>query len=326
MLMKMRIGNPYLGFMILSFLTSFCALSSELSHLNLNGSVAETSDELSLRTKGLSLTNNRRNFVYPFDGAQSDALDFGVSHFDSHGTAAEIHFDHSLTEVWLGKKYKDQFFYRVFLGHDEIEGEKDSSFTKYKVEFEYKKEDLYSKLSYGHRSTIFDYRYPKAINSYLKTHPSDFLILWTPGKYRAKALFLEETLSDGNSASYQDLELKYNVSFGEYWVLVGGGLEVYKNSKQFQGYWTPETFISFGPRFEASGPFVRSTFFSFALNLNRFEDENNDHGQGHYLNVALQSAQRNTNHFKVGYEKIQSTQRSSLWSFSRPYISYNHFW
>ncbi len=300
--------------------------SNEPGVVSLESSVGQTSDNLLLRTNRLSISNNRRSFVYPYENAEQTAWDFGIARSQSAGTAASLHFDHTLTEAWLGKKYLDQFYLKVLLGRDELESMESDSFTKYLAQAEYKASDFYAQVSYGHRSTVYDFRYPKALESYLKSHLFEVVGLWMPSKFRIKLFTRQESLSDDNDAGYRDLDVKYNLSSSGYWLLAGAGVEHYQNSKQVIGYWTPETFISYGPRFEASGPLFGNFNFNLALNLNRFEDENQDHGEGYYLNVALQSSDRNKNHFKVGYEKIQSTQRSDIWTLSRPYFSYNHFW
>ncbi|MCO4754572.1 MAG: hypothetical protein KC478_08815 [Bacteriovoracaceae bacterium] len=327
LLKKMNVGMMIFKFIFCSLLFISSAFADELGHLSLSASTAQTSDDLSLKTYGLEVRSNRRNLVYPYENSKSEAWDLGARHSTSTGSSEGLHFSHSFTEGFVGKKLNNRWYLEVGSGVSNLESDQDNdSFSTFSTKLEYSFEQLYFRSRYGHEDTILDMRYPRAISSYLKSHKFENTLLWTPGKYRAKYLIKKENLSDGNSLTYQDLELKYNLSRNSYWILAGFGFEKYSNSKQSSGYWTPEKFISYGPRFEITGPAIKSSYFHLALNLNRFKDENEDEGNGYYLNVGIQSAERNENHFKIGYERVKSNQGRDYWSVGRPYLNYNYFW
>ena len=316
-------------FKFISFLLllSFNSYADEPEHLMLSASTANTSDDLSLKTYGLEVRNNRRSLVYPYEDSADNAWDFGLKHYESSGSSESLHFIHSFSELFFGRKISPKFYVEAGAGVSKLESDNESkSFNSYKTKFEYSHEQIYFKSRYAHEDTVLEMRYPRAINSFLKSHEFENIILWTPQKYRFKYLIRKHWFSDNNVLTYQDLDLKYNLSRNGYWILAGLGFENYNNTEQSSGYWTPDKFSSFGPRFEVTGPFYKISYFHFALNLNRFSDENDDQGNGYYLNIGLQSAERNLNHFKIGYERVKSNQGSDYWSLGRPYLNYNYFW
>jgi hypothetical protein len=314
----------------------FCVLmifnalpAKEKSQFFVETSMARTSDGLSLDGINLVYRNHRRELIYPYKDEEDKAFDYGLKMFLGKGKSNYSNFEHLRLLAFVGYKLSKHWYFETGSGLSNIKvklNNKSSSAVPGYIKTEFLRENFYWNIAFQKRFTISDLRYPNAVRNLLKTKRLTNNLLWTPGKFRFKLQNRSENLSDSNDALYQDFEIKYNLSNGPYWMLLGVGLERYQNEKEVEGYWTPNDFKSYGLRFEIYGPIYKNYKCFMALNLNRLKDSFDKYGKGYYLNVGIQSNNRDNTNFKIGFERVQSRQDKNNWYMDRPYIQYNYFW
>ncbi len=126
-------------------------------------------------------------------------------------------------------------------------------------------------------------------------------------------------LTDGNRRTAWDAALMYGISTGTPWIWAGLGIEGLGYSSRVRGYWSPESFSSYGPRIEAAVPLSESWSFNAGLNLNRFREEQLAFGNGYYGSLKLQYGSRDAMSVSGGYMRILSRQISGEW-LSQSYL------
>jgi hypothetical protein len=115
----------------------------------------------------------------------------------------------------------------------------------------------------------------------------------------------------------------YGISTGVPWVWAGIGTDYLSYSFRQTTYWSPTRFYSFGPRFEGVFPLFQQWSASIGLNLNRFQEESFDLGNGYYGTAKLQYGEREHLNVAVEYIRILAAQGSSQWISNGVNLSLN---
>ena len=230
---------------------------------------------------------------------------------------------------FVGKKFNNSFFSKVGIGHGSLKNSSNgesANFTPYMGEIEYQGEKLWGSFKLNKDSVTEDINFPGGLDHFLTKNQYLMSLLYVHKKFRIRFTNKYTFISDQNERFYEDIDLKYNISRDGHWILVGLGGSYYWNKKDIEGYWTPKRFISYGPRFESTWAIKDKNFIYMSGNINLFYDETSTSGTGYYLNVAYQRGKRNDCNMKLGYERIQSKQKTGKWFMDRPYVNLTCFW
>jgi hypothetical protein len=266
---------------------------------------------------------------YPYPGSSAKAWDFGLMARHSNGSAGTHQFYENRVEALVGRKLSSKFFLELGSGYVNQKNKSSNnsfSFIKAHAKAEMQLEKLYGALKFLQDSNIADLNFPKTTNENLRKKEVQLDLLYVLGKWRLKLLERYGMLSDNNSRFYSDIDLKYAVFTEKVWLLVGVGADYYWNKYDRAGYWTPRTFKSYGVRIDANIPIKDRMSIFAGANLNRIKTETGASGTGFYSNLGFQFGKRDEGHIKLGYERIQSQQNSSIWYMDRPYLSGTYFW
>ncbi len=249
---------------------------------------ATTSDDFTLRKTSLNLRNHRRDSAYAFEDEEESSFNFGIYADHISGNAFSESFEGILAMPFVAKKISSNLLIEGGIGYQEIESSTgQNKFIPFYTNLNYQFEQLYFSTRASRKNNLNEVRFPAAYNLPLSSYQYDGVLLWTPGRIRVRGMHPLEKFSDENDLHYSDLDLKYNFSFGKYWLLAGLGGEYLENSRSSSGYWNPARFYSYGPRFELGIPFLSFLHLDVAANLNWFKEESFETGFGHYANISI---------------------------------------
>lgn len=123
-----------------------------------------------------------------------------------------------------------------------------------------------------------------------------------------------------NLRTESDLQWMYGLSHYQPWLWVGAGVNHLTFKNPSNGYWSPDQFLSWGPRSEISYSFGRLEV-SAAFNYNIFKESTFDQGEGYYSSVSVQYGRRESNHIRLTGTAMESAQGTSAWRASSLMLS-----
>lgn len=299
---------------------SRAVLANEPSQIHFETEINSTSDDHIRKTSKLNYSMNRRNFLWPYQGEREKAQDLGLQYSHHTMDTSEVDSVGNELEAFIAQKRSNSLYWKTALIYHEVKndgtGDDIKKYLGYKGELSFKSKPI------GHLSLQLEDNliYKKMVL------PLGLQKLMTAKSYRLNYLntnisssrwrsHIENiSYSDGNNATKLDSDYKYHIGKQSQWIWFGAGVNYITFDKSEVGYWTPETFLSYGPRFECSLPLSKEITWALGTNININKEKNSEQGVGYYLNTSLQYGNRNSFHMKFNFEKIQSVQNDNEWN------------
>jgi hypothetical protein len=141
-------------------------------------------------------------------------------------------------------------------------------------------------------------------------------------KLRMPLMYRRMQISDGNGAHEVDASLLYGSVYPIWW-WIGYGFNQLKYNATTVGYWSPEEFISHGPRFEFSYPFYERFQGVIGYNYSFIKEGNFDPGTSTYSSIGLEYGDRNDWILKISWIELVSEQSSNEWTSEGYQLSFN---
>ncbi len=310
----------------LFFIILFSVIGQNLSALEPSKQQAmynytETSDDYILKSTLLGYESNRRNLDWPYKDASAEAIDFGFNFQQQNLELPANNLQGNRLAFFTAKKFSPFKYLKIEGAHHNVNSKNniEESRTSFLVDFKFKS------FKYGDFNFLYsdDYLYqqmvlPDGADKYLVGREFSVSHLFTGmEKFRFRTTLKNTNYSDHNKSSYFDTEAKYHLGQKYQWIWLGFGFNYLEFSDEVIGYWTPEKFLSYGLRFELSS----HTYHNFSvgtggsLNINQENDQ--EKGEGHYINSYLQYGDRNDWHLRLEYESIKSSQENQEWKSDR---------
>lgn len=123
-----------------------------------------------------------------------------------------------------------------------------------------------------------------------------------------------------NLSTNSDLQWMYGISQYQPWFWVGLGVNHITYSEQRNGYWSPEEFVSYGPRSEISANYGNFQF-SAGFNYSFHKEKGFDGGEGYYSTASVQYGRRESNHVRLTGTGMESAQGRNEWRASSIQLS-----
>jgi hypothetical protein len=120
-------------------------------------------------------------------------------------------------------------------------------------------------------------------------------------------------MTDGNLRQKLDIELKKGLAISEPWFWIGPGFEYTSFRNEDRLYWSPQKFLSYGLRLDASKTIINKFRFNLGASYHQLQENNATPGLGHYINTGFSWGQRESQKISIQYEDIQSRQNESTW-------------
>lgn len=123
-----------------------------------------------------------------------------------------------------------------------------------------------------------------------------------------------------NLRTESDVQWMYGLSQYQPWLWLGLGVNHLMYGEQRNGYWSPEDFVSWGPRSEISHTFGKVEL-SAAFNYSFHKEKSFEAGEGYYSSVSIQYGGRESNHIRLTGTAMESAQGQSEWRASSLMLS-----
>ena len=305
--------------------------AADMSHFSFDSSVTDTRDHFTLREQNITWLKNRRYPGWDYTGESPSGFDYGFGASYKTGSGGVSQFTGINVYAIVGQKWSPNSSSILKTGIHQLKNKSNSKkHSTAPLSIEHNQlvgKWLNSRLAYVSDWNYQDLQLSGAIESFTRKKTIHHSFLITPSaNLRISLRGRNSEYTDENSSYHQDLDIKYKIGPTETWYLIGAGVEYTRFEQDKVDYWTPHRFLSLGPRLEIVQPFAEKFQIALAANLNRFQDESSNWGDGFYTNLSLQYGKRENTNMKVGYERIQSRQSGSIWYSDRLFFSFNYFY
>lgn len=290
-------------------------------------SVTGNSDQDRLQKIGFFYENEKLDISYPyardlpFRGAVGIGMDDGFSRGKS--------FQGRSVFLQGGRKLSDSYSIEGGLTYATLNSDLQNDLRNERffpdLTFKAVIDSLYLRLTARSYFLYQDLMFPGAIDANMTGEEvSGFLSYRFFEKLRLVGLLRHISLSDSNHRDIQELSLLYGLMPTSPWVWFGFGVSSYSHRESTTAYWSPQPYLSYGSRLEASVPLTERLQLGTGLNLSRYSENNTSQGAEYFGSLALQYGGRDSSFFRLYYERGGTFQVESP-SFSDNVTLTAHF-
>lgn len=306
-------------FMLLFFslLTSFVScLANAGTFTHTTASASATSDFIELRQVDLDYKSKAIDLFWPYRDEEPSADFFGATLEYNQGSNTHSNYVGGHVGLTYGQKTSPKFLWLETVGIDVLHQSARSAtqntlLTDGLVQWA-PTATFSSAFELKHGYIYTDLIQPGSVDDYIQALSGSLRVLDRIQDFRTQLLLTGGLYSDENRRSCVDLSVLYKIDEATNWIWAGFGAEQL-NYRKRSNYWSPSSFWSVGPRFEAVVPFSTNWQVGLGLNLNHFQELGFETGNGYYGNLRLQYGTRESRNFSLSYTRITAQQDDHLW-------------
>lgn len=292
---------------------------SERDLFVLGFSSQRTTDDYDARTSSLSYRNHRREWLWPWQEAATDKLDWGLDIAHTAGKVSPTEFESSHAQGTLGAYLTQGTYFQAQLGRHNLRtdlGDRSIMSRHLTAIF-----GLNSNFN-AQLETSRDFIYPDGAvtggiteqltalehSASFRWRAHDRLRIQGQGRYRDYDKF-----NDENTSRQTEFNILYGISPSWPWVWAGVGAQRLTYDRQVASYWSPDEFIAYGLRFDSSFPLGKRLSGTVGANIDKLEEDGSE-GDGYYLQAGLQYRVHGQMYARLDAIESKSIQRSSTWT------------
>lgn len=289
----------------------------------------ETQENFFMRTYELEVRNHRRDLLWEYQGQQPNQFDFGLDTYISDTSSPDYQIKGQRYRALIGYQKEKNWYFEARLGahryqaknaaekieHTTPSGElrvrHRTEKTRQRIDLEY--DQLYTKL-----------QLPGAIDENLRTLSLTYQGEYSPReveRYSSRVIY--RWYSDENERFEGYLDYARQIHSSPWVPWVGIGVSHLSTQRNINGYWTPRSQSSWGPRL-AWFYWRDETFsLSFYSSIAHYYDASSKNtGLGHYTALVLYLGDRNKVHGLIELVRMDSRQ-DSQWHENNVFLSLN---
>jgi len=276
-----------------------------------------TSDNVIRQSIQLKYSSKLQNILWPY----AEDMQVSEEHFGAIGQYNKMRYGPSDYEggsfaFLYGKRLSQSTHATVELGAHTFKGHelaRDKNIAQYsgKIDWimneqwqwsgEYKHDFLYSEMLTG-----------SVISQGLSADSLTVRFLLMPSEsIRIPFSIRERAFEDNNLKTDSSFDVKYALDRKENWIWAGAGL-AYSSAKERRGYWSPNSSLTFGPRFEFAISSKERWQWAGEVSYN-YTREDGQYLQGTNYNLSVTHGERHLQYLKLTLYQIDSTQLGSGW-------------
>lgn len=284
----------------------------EPQRVSFNTSTESASDDLLLQKYNIEYSNHRRNLFWNYNGVHEEANDYGAELNITKGILNSSFKGFEL-ELFYGKKIDFNTYVQMSIGHHHLDAAIKTQIIPYS--FNYQK--VYEKINIDFKfKSDFFYNETASqvpVSNGLIAKTFNLGINYSPASsVRIPFNVRKSIISDGNISTNATLSVMYGSSYPK-WIWIGIGFQNMGHDNNKAGYWSPESFYSYGPKLEFSTNITANTQAGFSINEAIIKEKNFNQGRASSYSVSASYGDRNTKKYTIQASHNKSAQGSGLW-------------
>jgi hypothetical protein len=280
----------------------------------------DTKDDFQYLQSYFSYRNHLRDIYWPYEEAESRDLDWGVDAVVRTGSLFKsIDFDAAAFDIFLGKRLSSGSYLEAGIGIHGLRGDgdvdedgdiiiEDDTIPTYRAKGLFV---ITETVDIGIESH-YDYLYPEgfdpgSLTDALTSHEIVGALSWKPiSTLSLQSESAVNLISDSNTRFWTDLAVLYGISPEWPWIWAGFGAYYQWFEFESDDYWSPERYISYGPRLDSSFP-ITSRLSGWAdIEINIITESQLFEGVGGDVSLGLDFAMTEKTHMLLGISRSDS--------------------
>jgi hypothetical protein len=143
--------------------------------------------------------------------------------------------------------------------------------------------------------------------------------------FAVKANYAKSFLRNDVERDFLDSELMFSLMKFPHWIRLGFGYHSLSFNKDVSQYWSPTDFYAYGPRLDFNYSFTDKWMFFFGGNLNKFKENKQFSGTGHYLRTGFKYGIREDMTIEAFHERVKASLNTAEWLGRSYFLTFTKF-
>lgn len=131
--------------------------------------------------------------------------------------------------------------------------------------------------------------------------------------FAIKAQYAKSFIRNDVERDFIDSELMFSLMKYPHWIRFGIGYHSLSFNKDVPQYWSPTDFYAYGPRLDFNYLFTDKFMVFLGGNLNKFKENKQFSGTGHYLRTGFKYGLREDMTIQAFHERVKASLNTTAW-------------